>query len=67
MRSSAIDLMGSGGGSMSPAHLAETFPKLFALAAQGILTVDAEVVPLRDVQAVWDRPMDSGRRVVFVP
>lgn len=67
LRSSAIELMGSGGGSMSPAALAETFPQLFALAAQGILTVDTEVVPLRDVQAVWDRPTDSGRRVVFVP
>jgi len=67
LRSSAIELMGSGGGSVSPSAMAAMFPKLFALAAQGILTVDTDVVPLSDVQAAWDRPVDSGRRVVFVP
>ena len=67
LRSSAIELMGSGGGSVSPSAMAATFPKLFALAEQGILTIDTEVVRLSDVQAVWDRPVEGGRRVVFVP
>jgi NADPH2:quinone reductase len=67
LRSSAIELMGSGGGSVSPSALAEVFPKLFALAAQGILTIGTEVAPLSDVHAAWDRTPEAGRRVVFVP
>jgi NADPH2:quinone reductase len=67
LRSSAIELMGSGGGSISPSALAEVFPKLFALAAQGSLTIDTDVVPLSDVEAAWDRPVSGGGRMVFVP
>ncbi|MGB3870438.1 MAG: zinc-binding alcohol dehydrogenase family protein [Flavobacteriales bacterium] len=67
LRSSAIELMGSGGGSVSPSAMAAVIPKIFALAEQGILTIDTEVLPLSDVQAAWDRPLQSGRRIVFVP
>lgn len=67
LRSSAIELMGSGGGSVTPSAIAEAFPKIFTLAEQRILTIDTDVVPLNDVQAAWYRPVESGRRVVFVP
>lgn len=67
LRSSAIELMGSGGGSVPPGAMAGVFQKVFALAAQGILTIDTEVVPLSGVEAAWNRSAERGRRVVFVP
>lgn len=67
LRSSGIEIMGSGGGSVDPKAIIEMIPKAFALAAQGILKMDTVVIPLSEVYAAWDRPVAGGRRVVFVP
>ena len=60
VRSSGLEVMGSGGGSIPPAAIFETFPRLWELAAKGELRVDVEPVPLPDVQAAWQRS-DLGR------
>ena len=56
LRSSGLEVMGSGGGSIPPAAIFETFPRLWELAANGELRIDVEPVPLPDVEQAWQRP-----------
>ena len=67
IRSSDLEIMGSGGGSISPAAIFETFPRLWELAAKGELRIDTEPVPLPDVEQAWHRSNLGGRRLVLVP
>jgi NADPH:quinone reductase-like Zn-dependent oxidoreductase len=67
LRSSGIEILGSGGGNISYEAIFETFPKLWELASKGELRVDAEPVPLSEVEGTWQRRGASGRRLVFVP
>ncbi len=67
LRSSGIEIYGSGGGSVPPTAILETFPKLWALAAEGALRIDTEPVALADVERAWQRQDVSGRRIVIVP
>jgi NADPH:quinone reductase-like Zn-dependent oxidoreductase len=67
LRSSGLEVMGSGGGSVSPAVIFETFPRLWEAAAKGELHIDTEPVPLRDVEEAWHRSNVGGRRLVLVP
>jgi len=67
LRSSGLEVMGSGGGSVSPAVIFETFPRLWEAAAKGELHIDTEPVPLRDVEEAWHRSNLGGRRLVLVP
>jgi len=67
LRSSGLEVMGSGGGSIPPAAIFETFPRLWELAAGGELRIDAEPVPLTDVAEAWQRSNLSGRRLVLIP
>jgi NADPH:quinone reductase-like Zn-dependent oxidoreductase len=67
VRSSDLEIMGSGGGSIPPAAIFETFPRLWELAATGELRIDVEPVPLSDVEEAWQRSGLSGRRLVFIP
>jgi NADPH:quinone reductase-like Zn-dependent oxidoreductase len=67
VRSSGLEIMGSGGGSIPPAAIFETFPRLWELAAKGELRIDVEPVPLPDVEAAWQRRDLGGRRLVLVP
>src|SRR5262249_40756961 len=67
LRSSGAELYGSGGGSIAPHAIYETFPRMWALAASGKLRIDVEQVPLADVEKVWKRGDVDGRRAVFVP
>jgi NADPH:quinone reductase-like Zn-dependent oxidoreductase len=68
LRSSGLELYGSGGGSSIP-HTAifETFPQLWALAASGKLRIDTEPVALADIEKAWQRQHQPGRRVVIIP
>jgi NADPH:quinone reductase-like Zn-dependent oxidoreductase len=67
VRSSGLEVIGSGGGSIPPAAIFETFPQLWELAAKGELRVDVEPVRLPDVQAAWQRSDLGGHRLVLVP
>jgi NADPH:quinone reductase-like Zn-dependent oxidoreductase len=67
LRSSGLEIIGSGGGTIPPAAIFETFPRLWDLAAKGGLRIDAEPVPLRDVEEAWQRRNLRGRRLVLIP
>lgn len=66
LRSSGLELYGSGGGSIPHTAIFETFPQLWALAASGKLRIETEPVALADVEKVWQREQ-AGRRVVIIP
>jgi hypothetical protein len=66
LRSSGLEIMGSGGGSVSIEDVRQLFPRLLDLAARGEFRVDTEQVPLADIEGVWRRDQ-QGRRLVVVP
>ena len=67
LRSSGIEISGTGGGSVPHSVIFDAFPKLWALAASGQLHIDTERVALADVEAAWRRNDLPGRRLVIVP
>jgi len=68
LRSSGIEIYGSGGGSSIPrTAIFETFPRLWALAASGKLRIDIEPVPLAQIENAWRRTDLAGRRLVINP
>jgi NADPH2:quinone reductase len=67
LRSSGLELYGSGGGSVPHEAIFEAFPKLWALAGAGKLRLQTEAVPLADVERAWQRRDLDGRRIVLVP
>src|SRR6266851_2676082 len=67
LRSSGLELYGSGGGSVPPQAIFEAFPKIWALATGDKLRIKTESVPLADVERAWQRRDLDGRRLVIVP
>ncbi|MFT3863682.1 MAG: zinc-binding alcohol dehydrogenase family protein [Solirubrobacterales bacterium] len=67
LRACNLKLMGSGQGSVSTAGIVEELPALAAEVAAGTIEVDAEPVPLAEVESAWDAPLARGKRLVFVP
>jgi NADPH:quinone reductase-like Zn-dependent oxidoreductase len=65
LRSSGVELMGSGLGSLSAAAIVEALTVMFDAARSATFKIEAEAVPLADVEAAWDRALPSGRRMVF--
>lgn len=66
LRSSGVEIYGSGGGTVPVEKVFEAIPAFMDLLANGQFIVEAEVVPLSEIEANWSRPQD-GRRRVFVP
>lgn len=66
LRSSGIELLGSGLGSLSAKEIILSLGRMFQSAATAGLRIDTEVVPLSEVQTAWGRT-ESGRRIVFIP
>ena len=68
LRSTAIEIVGSGFGSLPPEAFAklnaEIIPDLMKLAAGGGLHIDTHAVPLKDVEQAWHSHVDSGTRIV---
>ncbi len=67
LRSSGIQIFGSGGGGIPHRAVFETFPQLWALAGSGKLRIDIEPVPLAVIEDAWERHDSRGRRLVIVP
>jgi NADPH2:quinone reductase len=67
LRSSGLELYGSGGGSVPYEAIFEAYPQVWALATSGKLRIQTEPVPLADVESAWQRRDLDGRRLVFVP
>jgi NADPH:quinone reductase-like Zn-dependent oxidoreductase len=67
LRSANFRILGVGQGAVSgPAYLAQ-LPSLVAEIDSGAIEVNANPVPLADVEAVWTRPGLPGERTVLVP
>ncbi|MGA8671556.1 MAG: zinc-binding alcohol dehydrogenase family protein [Terracidiphilus sp.] len=64
LRSVDLKLLGSGFGSVALDSILAAIPSLFAMAADGTLSVDVECVPLAEVETAWTR-VEKGRRIVF--
>lgn len=69
LRSSAIEILGSGIGSLSKEEMVkfhkEILPEMFALAVEGHLTINTECYPLESIEKVWDMPLQGGKRLVI--
>ena len=63
LRSSAIELMGSGIGSVSVRDLIDSIGEMLAAAKKAGLQVATRTVPLMDVEGTWNE--DGSDRVVF--
>jgi len=66
LRSSGLEIYGSGGGSVSYQAIGETMPKLWSAASNGKIKMEVEPVPLADVQEVWNKPETNGRFVFVI-
>jgi NADPH:quinone reductase-like Zn-dependent oxidoreductase len=64
LRSVDLRILGSGFGSVSLEGVFNAIPSLYAMAAEGQLSIDIEPTPLREVELAWTRKTD-GRRIVF--
>jgi NADPH2:quinone reductase len=66
LRSSGLELLGSGFGSVPMDRIVAALREFWEEAARNPFQIDVLPVPLRDVEAVWNRK-ESGARVVFQP
>ena len=64
LRSIDLRLLGSGFGSVPIDQIIAAIPNLFAMAAAGKLRIEADPVPLAQVETAWSRA-ESAKRVVF--
>jgi NADPH:quinone reductase-like Zn-dependent oxidoreductase len=64
LRSSAIEIMGSGLGSVSVHRFIAAIEGVLRVAAKAKFSLDYRAVPLSDVATAW---ADEGQRIVFVP
>ena len=65
LRSSGLEIYGSGGGSVGMKAILEAIPQILEHAARGDLKLETKQVPLPEVETAWTKKED--RRVVFIP
>jgi len=66
LRSSGLELLGSGFGSASLDEIFQAVREFFEVAAKTPFAVNIKAVPLRDIESVWNTP-DHEARIVFQP
>ena len=66
LRSSGVEILGSGLGSLSARDILQSLRTMFAAATQGAFAIDIDPVPLAEVEEAWSRT-GSDRRTVFIP
>jgi len=64
LRSSALELMGSGAGSIPMERLVKAIGEVLRSAVRGHLQIQTEVIPLADVEGAWAKE-DTKQRIVF--
>ena len=66
LRSTALTILGTAG---VPTReiLLDTMEQIMSRAARGELRIDTERVHLSDIESVWQRVEQSGRRIVVIP
>ncbi|MFZ0595207.1 MAG: zinc-binding alcohol dehydrogenase family protein [Bryobacteraceae bacterium] len=66
LRSSGLEIYGSGAGTVPIDEVIKRIPEFFDLAAKAEFRIDVEKAPLERVEEMWQREF-HGRRLVFVP
>lgn len=66
LRSNAVELVGSGFGSVSMHELLASIREFFAEAARQPFEVNVRQLPLSDIASAWDEP-EGDSRFVFIP
>lgn len=66
LRSNAVELVGSGFGSVSLADLLTSIAGFFAEAARAPFEIDVRAFPLSEINSAWDQP-EGDSRFVFIP
>jgi NADPH:quinone reductase-like Zn-dependent oxidoreductase len=66
LRSSGVELLGSGLGSLSAQAILQSLSTMFAAASKVRFAIDIDPVPLNKVEEAWTRKGEE-RRVVFIP
>jgi len=66
LRSSGLEILGSGPGTIPLAEITGAIPRFMSIAATGDLPIDIDEIPLAEVEGAWHHS-DGGRRVVFRP
>jgi NADPH2:quinone reductase len=66
LRSTALTILGTAG-IPSREVLADAMQQVMARAARRELRIETERVPLADIESVWHREGQSGRRIVVIP
>jgi len=66
LRSSGVELLGSGLGSLSSQQILQSLRAMFAATEKFQFAIDIDPVPLANVEQVWTRKGDE-RRIVFIP
>jgi NADPH:quinone reductase-like Zn-dependent oxidoreductase len=65
LRSSGLELLGSGFGSVSMANIFASLRSILQAAVEQPFKISLTTAPLRDVEKLWNAPMEG--RLVFVP
>jgi len=65
LRSSGLQVLGSGPGTIPLTEIIAAIPQVMAIAAGGGLPIDIDEVPLAQVEAAWQR--GGGQRIVLRP
>jgi hypothetical protein len=66
LRSSGVELLGSGLGSLSAQQILRSLTEMFAAVTRVHFAIDLHPVPLAKVEEAWTWK-DDGRRIVFIP
>ena len=66
LRSSGLELLGSGFGSASMKQIFDALKDFFSIASKEPFQTDIKAVPLRDAESFWNTP-EQGVRLVFQP
>lgn len=67
LRSSGLEIYGSGAGTAPIERVMETIPQFIASAASGALHIDIEQLPLAEVEPTWTRQPLDNCRLVLIP
>ena len=66
LRSSGLEILGSGPGTIPLADIIGATPEVMAIAATGDLPIEIDEMPLAEVESTWHRS-GGGRRIVLRP
>ena len=66
LRSNAVELVGSGFGSVALSDLLTSIADFFAEAARAPFEIAIRALPLREITSAWDQP-EGDTRFVFIP